>query len=1027
MGASCDRCGQTNRAGRKFCADCGAPLSVVCDRCAFSNLSGERYCGGCGTSLTDDATPGRRPGELRQVVVVFADLAEYTRLSGRLAPEDVHSLLGRFFDVVDGIVAEHGGTIDKHIGDNVMALFGAPIAHGNDAERAVRAALAMHARVGRLGDELSLTLRLSIGIAAGQVMASGLGSAHHREYTVIGSSVNLAARLQGRAEAGETLIDDSVHRTVEVVVDAEPIEGLALKGIDAPVRAWRVRALRAARTAQRPMVGRESERQLLRQTLERCAATRRGAVIALRGEAGIGKSRLAAEAEAMAGELDLAVHRTHYLDFVGAGGGVHAILPEIIDAGWRDSARAAEPRLHAALCDVLGEPIPADFARQYEHLDNATRTAARREAVASAVTDASRRLGRLVVIEDLHWSPSDEVALLSGLVGATLASAIVVLATTRPDEPGGGESAWRIASRDAPAVEIELAPLPADHAHELAAMLGADPSLARTAVDRAGGNPLFVEELVAAAGERGRGDALPGTVQSVILARLDRLPGRDRHALQVASALGSRFAPAALAALLDDPAYDAAVPIDRGLLVRAGDDLMFRHALIRDGVYGSLPRERRRELHTRAAELLGEHAPVLRARHLDQAGDARAVSAYLAASSSEADAYRLESALELVTRACALAGPETRCVAELKRGELLREVGDARGAVNAYQLAEQVATTDGERCYASLGVAAAHRAVSDYAPALEALARVERMATGERERVELHYHRAALYFAQSRMSDSAVEAARALEVADQLGDPTWRARALSAMGDAEWGAGRLAGAIAHFTDCVGLCDELGMTRFGIPNRAMLAQSLIWQGQGDGAVHQVERALADAIEIRDRFGAMFAHHTMALVHQIDGDFEPAEREARIALELARELSSARFEYEVLTQLGEIEFRTGRRGIDTARAALEVARTRKVLEYCGAWTLALVAAITDEPDERRAALAEGEALLGLDTAEFTHIFFYRLATEAAARAGDTEARRRYATCWKDKLDAARAELWRGELRAHLAALDEGECSR
>ncbi|HUH00880.1 MAG TPA: hypothetical protein VML75_02730, partial [Kofleriaceae bacterium] len=684
------------------------------------------------------------------------------------------------------------------------------------------------------------------------------------------------------------------------------------------------------------------------------------------------------------------------------------------------SARAADPRLNAALSDVLGEPIPADFARQYEHLDNATRTAARREAVASAVTDASRRVPRLVVIEDLHWSPSDELALVSGLVGATLASPIVVLVTTRPDEPGQGDSPWRIATRDAPAIEIELGPLPAEHSHELAAMLGADPSLARTAVERAGGNPLFVEELIAAASERGDGDTLPGTVQSVILARLDRLPARDRRALQVASALGSRFAPAALAALLDDPDYDASEPIRRGLLTHSGDELMFRHALIRDGVYGSLPRERRRELHTRAADLLGDHAPVLRAQHLDQAGDARAAPAYLAAARAEAEAYHIESALDLVTRACALAGPEALCAAEIQRGELLRALGDARAAVGAYERAEQAAGSDAERCSAALGLAAAYRALSDYAPALEALARVEAMATNDRERVELHYHRAALFFAQSRMHASTAEAKRALAVADRIGDRAWRVRALSAIGDAEWGAGSLVGAGEYFRECVGLCDDLGMTRFGIPNRAMLAHCLLWQGRSGDAFPHAERALADSIEIRDRFGAMFAHHSIALMRQIEGDLEAAEREARTALELAREIGSARFEYEILTQLGEIEFRTGRPGIDTARAALALARARNVLEYCGAWTLALVAMTTGDPEERSAALAEGEALLDDDKAQFNHMLFYRLATDAAARAGDVELRRRYASCWQARLDGARSELWRDELEAHLAGL-------
>lgn len=1019
MGASCDRCGHENRVGRKFCATCGAPLAIACDQCAFANHPGERFCGGCGTALIDDSTLVRRPGELRQVVVVFADLAEYTRLSGRLAPEDVHGLLGRFFDVVDGTVAEHGGTIDKHIGDNVMALFGAPIAHGNDAQRAVRAALAMHERVDRLGEELSLMLRLSIGIAAGQVMASGLGSAHHREYTVIGSSVNLAARLQGRAATGETLIDDSVHRAVEAVIDAEPLEPLELKGIDTPVRAWRVRAMRAARAVRRPMVGRERERELLQRVIAQSATATQGAVIVIRGEPGIGKSRLAAEAASIARAARLRVHRTHYLDFASGSGGVGAILPELIEDGWRDGARAADPRLHAALTDVLGDPIPDDYALQYRELDNATRSAARRDAIASAVTDASRHRPRLVMIEDLHWCPADELALVSGLIAATLTSPLVVLTTTRPDEPGIHESPWQVANSGAQLLELDLEPLTAEHSHQLAAMLGADHDLARTAVERAGGNPLFVEELVAAAGERGDSDPLPGTVQSLILARLDRLPARDRRALQVASALGSRFAPGSLAALLDDPKYDASEPIRRGLLTRAGDELMFRHALIREGVYGSLPREGRRELHTRAADLLGSTDPSTRAHHLDKAGDTRAANAYLAAAQMEADAYRIASALELAARACELAAPALRYDAELRRAELLGQLGEARAATDGYRAAEDAAGTDADRCRAALGLAAAYRALSDYAPGLAALARVETLATTDRERVELHYHRAALYFAQSRMSASTVEATRALALADQLGDPSWRVRALSAIGDAEWGGGSMARAAQHFAGCAALCDELGMTRFGVLNRAMLGQALIWVGRPAEGMSELERALGDASELQDRFCEMFAHHSIALGLQDAGQFSRAEDEARQALELARAIGSSRFEYEILTQLGEIEMVTGRGGIDLARSALALARERNVLAYCGPWTLGLIAATTDEAGERAAALAEGEALLDDDGAQFNHILFYRLATHAAVRAGDPALAHGYAARCRARMDDAQVELWRTELNAHLAA--------
>jgi class 3 adenylate cyclase len=170
-------------------------LARACEGCGFDNEADERFCGGCGRRLASGDDEDAPRAERRQVSVLFADLTGYTTLSSRLDPEDVHRILERFFDAADGAVAQYGGSIDKHIGDNVMALFGAPVAHDDDPERAVRAALAIQAGVAELSQELGFDIGVHIGVAAGEVVASSLGSRHHQAYTVTGNAVNLAARL----------------------------------------------------------------------------------------------------------------------------------------------------------------------------------------------------------------------------------------------------------------------------------------------------------------------------------------------------------------------------------------------------------------------------------------------------------------------------------------------------------------------------------------------------------------------------------------------------------------------------------------------------------------------------------------------------------------------------------------------------------------------------------------------------------------------------------------------------------------
>ncbi|MFQ5972726.1 MAG: adenylate/guanylate cyclase domain-containing protein, partial [Alphaproteobacteria bacterium] len=305
----CPKCDFENREGRRFCSNCGAALSSVCPACGFVNEPEEKFCGGCGVALAaaetsaapsapgEDTAAAPSDPERRQVTILFSDLSGFTALSQSREPEEVQRIVSRHFEVVDGIVTDFGGTIDKHIGDAVMALFGAPVAHGNDPERAVRAALAIQDAMASRGPDVDEPLEVHIGIASGQVVASRVGSDIHREYTVTGESVNLAARLVELAASGETLISDAVHRAIDGLVDVEEVRDVSIKGVDRPIKVWRLQGLRDARAPghDRPLVGRRAELAQFRGVLESCRETGLGQAIYVRGEAGIGKTRLVEE------------------------------------------------------------------------------------------------------------------------------------------------------------------------------------------------------------------------------------------------------------------------------------------------------------------------------------------------------------------------------------------------------------------------------------------------------------------------------------------------------------------------------------------------------------------------------------------------------------------------------------------------------------------------------------------------------------------------------------------------------------
>ena len=321
-------------------------------------------------ALRAQAEPARSAiaagAEQRQVTVLFADLADYTRLSREIGAEDIHAVLERFFATVDAIVAEHGGHIDKHIGDSVMAVFGAPIAHGNDTDRAVRAALAIRDAMPNLATSASRAIAVHIGVACGQVVASETGGLH-REYTVTGDSVNLASRLTDAARAGEILVSERVHDELYGRLEAEAIGAVRIKGFDRPVGAWRLVAMSAHPPDHRSFVDRRAEVRQFQAALQACREAGIGQMVRVRGEAGIGKTRLIEEFQRLAREGGFACHTGLVLDF-GTGAGRDAIrilVRSILGLAISSDLAATRAAAEAALRDNLVECDEAVFLNDF--------------------------------------------------------------------------------------------------------------------------------------------------------------------------------------------------------------------------------------------------------------------------------------------------------------------------------------------------------------------------------------------------------------------------------------------------------------------------------------------------------------------------------------------------------------------------------------------------------------------------------------------------------------------------------------
>ena len=663
---------------------------LVCSSCGHENPDGARFCAECGTRLEPSADGSRE--ERKVVTVLFADLVGFTSRAEQMDPEDVRAILEPYHSRLRQELERRGGTVEKFIGDAVMALFGAPTAHEDDPERAVRAALAIRDWI-REDDELQVRVAVTTGealVALGARPAEGEGMAS-------GDVVNTAARLQSAAPVNGILVDETTYRATDQKIDYSESEAVTAKGKAEPVRAWEVVQARSSfgidlgQTQRAPLVGRERELDVLVGALERVRVERSPQLVTLVGVPGIGKSRLVYElSQVIEKEAEITSWRQGRSLPYGEGISFWA-LTEMVKAQAgileTDSANEAAAKLERSVRELIDDS-EADWVERYlgtlVGLEAAQELRGDHRAEAFAAwrrffEAMAEQRPLVLVFEDLHWADEGLLDFVDHLVDWAGGVPILVVCTARP-ELLSRRAGWGGGKPNA--FTLSLSPLDDDEtARLLAALLERSVLPAETQaalLQRAGGNPLYAEEFVRMVTDRelvtGDGDLpMPESVQGIVAARLDALPEEEKTLLQDASVLGKVFWLGAAAEIggVDRQGAEAALHrLERKEFVRrerrpsvAGEnEYAFRHLLVRDVAYGQIPRARRAEKHKLAGEWL---------ERLGRSED-----------HAEMLAHHYGSALELARAA----GADTTEFEEPAR-RALHEAGDRAYGLAAYQTA----------------------------------------------------------------------------------------------------------------------------------------------------------------------------------------------------------------------------------------------------------------------------------------------------------------------------------------------------
>jgi class 3 adenylate cyclase/tetratricopeptide (TPR) repeat protein len=884
-----------------------------CSRCGAALAGRARFCSSCGAPVVLASTTAER----RKVVsIVFADVVGSTALGERVDPETLRWAMKRWFGRMRAAIERHGGTVENYVGDGIMAVFGIPAAHEDDALRAVRAAGEMRSEVAALCEDLrserGVDLAVRIGVNTGEAV-TGAGTPGG-SFTA-GDTVNVAARLEQSAAPGDVLLGEATWRLVRHAVEAEPVAPLTVKGKSAPLEAFRLVAVAAgaggrAQRPRAPMVGRQRERRRLLDAFHQAVADRSCQLCTVLGAAGVGKSRLVAEVVDTLGDA-ATVAAGRCLPY-GDGLTWWPLVEALGQAGLVDEARAEAPDATSRVMDLLepaGAPVAPDEARW---------------AVRRVLETLARRRPLVLVVDDLQWAEPTFVEVVEHVAEWARDAPLVLLIMARPelldDRPtwGGGQPN---------ATSILLEPLPeaeaSDLLHHLLGGTRLDERTSARILQVAEGNPLYVEEVVAmlaerrALGELAEGAiAVPPTIQALLAARLDRLSAHVREVVEAAAVEGKEFAGDRVAAMVGREVDAELRALVRTHLVGpagpAEGTFRFRHQLVRDAAYEGMSKEARATLHERFADWLEEHrdrlpsADELIGHHLERvvvlrrelgagddalAGPAARAQVALVRAGRRATAAEERSAVRLLERALALARDPERAQVLVYLARALEQVGELLRAAALAREALDLASQAGDRRTAARArivelsvtmgqidtkpdLATFEATVRPVVAELEAIGDDEGLAAGLRLMG---------YVAMDRHEEAVAYLERAALHAERGGDPQTRDRAIGSLGfQALFGP-------VPATEAIERCRALRARAAGVRGvRAALLrhEAVLHAMRGDideaRALHDEADGIGEELGVRwHRANSVFTRLPLEL---LAGAPERGERAARASLEI-----------------------------------------------------------------------------------------------------------------------------------------------
>jgi class 3 adenylate cyclase/tetratricopeptide (TPR) repeat protein len=984
--ATCPRCDAAILPSHRFCASCGHALGATCARCGFVHEPGARFCGGCGQPILSGPEAGRfaspetytpkhlaekirtsrgtLEGERKQVTVLFADMKGSLELLADRDPEDARRMLDPVLRLMMEAVHRYEGTVNQVLGDGIMAIFGAPVAHENHAVRAAYAALRMQDEVHRLARDLrraeGVDVQIRVGLNSGEVVVRAIGGDLHMDYSAVGQTTYLAAQMERLARPGSTLLTPETRRLGEGFLAVTPLGPVPIKGIAEPVDVYeltgpgpaRYRLQAAAVRGLSRFVGRDGEVGRLREAFTRSRAGE-GRVVALVGEPGVGKSRVIrefVEGPWVEGVIVLEGRPLAYRK-------TPSWFP-VVDAFRRycqidrlDEARIIREKITSKLLGLdraLASALPALLALAdlepddpaWRALDPPQRRRRIQEAVRNVLLLESRRQPVVFVVEDLQRIDEETQALLDNLVDRLPGTRLLILVSYRPEyqHQWGSKPGY---------AQIRIDPFSPATAHALLeSLLGSDPGLDQLRallVERTDGNPLFLEESVRALVETGAliGETgarrlarpletvqMPGSVQAVLAARIDRLTPAAKHVLQCASVIGKDVPFPVLAGITDLP--DEGLQAALGLL-QAGEllyeasffpeiEYTFKHALTHEVAYGSLLHETRRALHARIVDLierlyagrLGEHVErlayhALRGGLRERAVDyLRQAGAKAAARSAHREAVAFfEQALEIL-EAAGPRGPALTAAIDLvfELRASLAPLGEFTRTLDHLRRAAAHAETLGDR--RRLGWVSAYITQSHY-------------TLGEQA-------------AAIRAAERALEAGRTLaDEGLQIVAAFGLGQAHHVLGDHRAAQQQLRGAVAAMDGALSR-ERWGMAGLvSVASRIWLGASLADTGDFAEALARAREAVALAEAPEHPWSLAGAYMTLGFVHLGQGHLDAAGPVLDRGITFAREMDITAWLPMLLCAQGMAHARSGRvvDGVAMLEEGVQRASTLRIL--------------------------------------------------------------------------------------------------